>query len=140
MGTETKIEQIWMDKDGLLEPFSKRYFPREFGEHIAGRRSFVLPVRGVKCSDEDKLEGAWQKCIHIEQAVEPQSMDRLTVSWSEGRWSCKLVLDRTPGDGSWAVVHAETRSRDSDQSTAGVGMNAGAKDWLCNDLPCNAYS
>ena len=42
-----EAEVIWMDKDGMLEPFTTLYFPSGFADHIAGRRSCVLPMSGV---------------------------------------------------------------------------------------------
>ena len=46
-GVEITAEPVWMDKYGLVDPFSKKYFPTGFVEHVAGRRYLVLPVSGV---------------------------------------------------------------------------------------------
>ena len=128
---EGAVEPVWMDKNGLLEPFSKKYFPTGFVEHIAGRRYLVLPVSGVKCRDEDKLEETWHNCSDIEQVIEPGTLDKLTVSWRQGPWFCKLVLDRRHDDGIWVITHAESGARDNaEQFNAGVGINCGEKTWL----------
>ena len=37
-----------MDHDGMVEPFSNKYFPTEFVEHIAGRKVLYLLISGVK--------------------------------------------------------------------------------------------
>ena len=124
-------EPLWMDKNGLSEPFSNRYLPSGFVEHIAGRRYFVLPVAGVKCRDEDKLEETWQNCSDIDQVTETGALDKLTVSWRQGRWISKLVLDRRLDDGLWSIIHAESSTRDNvDQLSAAVGINCGEKTWL----------
>ena len=58
---------IWMDQDGHVDPFSNKYFPTGFVEHIAGRRILCLPVSGFKCRAEDQLEDVWSSCKDIEQ-------------------------------------------------------------------------
>ena len=58
-GGEGESEPIWMDKNGLTCPFTGKYFPAGFNEHIAGRRKVTLPISGVKCTDEDKVEETW---------------------------------------------------------------------------------
>ena len=129
-GAESAEEPIWMDKNGLLEPFSKKYFPTGFVEHIAGRRYLVLPISGVYCRDEDKLEDTWQNCTDIEQIVEQGALDKLDIKWRQGCWNCKLVVDRRHDDGIWAIVYAESASRDVDYLSASVGIHCGEKTWL----------
>ena len=128
-GAESAAEPIWMDKNGLLEPFSKKYFPTGFVEHIAGRRYLVLPISGVYCRDEDKLEDTWQNCSDIEQVVEQGALDKLDIKWRQGDWNCKLSVDRRHDDGIWAIVYADSGSRDVDYLSAGVGINCGEKTW-----------
>ena len=130
-GADITAEPIWMDTNGLVEPFSKKYLLTGFVEHVAGRQYLALPVDCVKCRDEDKLEDAWSSCRDIDHAVEPGSLDKLWISWRQGRWNCKVALDRRYEDGIWAIVHAESRNRDDNgQHSAGVGINCGEKPWL----------
>ena len=129
-GANSTAEPIWMDNNGLLEPFSRKYFPTGFVEHISGRRHLLLPVSGLKCRNDDKVEDAWQNCSDIDQVVERDSLDKLSISWRQNRWYCKLVLDRRQDDGIWEIIHAESCLRDGDNLSAGVVINCDEKTWL----------
>ena len=130
-GAHTTALPVWCDKNGLVEPFSKKYFPTGFVEHIAGRRYLVLPVSGVKCRDEDRLEDAHITCHDIDPVVKPGSLDKMSISWRQGRWISNVVVDRRDNDGIWAIVHVECRDRDDVyQQSASVGIHCGERTWL----------
>ena len=37
IGREIIADQLWMDNDGIKNPFTRRYLPTRFVEHVAGR-------------------------------------------------------------------------------------------------------
>eukprot|EP00928_Gymnodinium_smaydae_P031169 TRINITY_DN22967_c0_g2_i1.p1 TRINITY_DN22967_c0_g2~~TRINITY_DN22967_c0_g2_i1.p1 ORF type:complete len:617 (-),score=133.89 TRINITY_DN22967_c0_g2_i1:274-2124(-) len=123
-------EPVWMDKNGLQDPHSGKYFPTSLVEHIAGRRFLVLPVSGVTYRDEDKAEEKWQYCENVDQDYGQHEGDHLTVSWCHGRWQCRLAIDRRSEDGVWEISKVETRYvdnktryRETGYVEAGVGMS-----------------
>ena len=114
----------------MMNPFNNKYFPIGFVEHIAGRRYLLLPVAGVKSRNEDKLDGNWQNCSDVHQAEEPNSSDKLSVSWRQHNWNCRLVLDRRHKDGIWSIEHVESGRYGSENFSAGIGINCSDKTWL----------
>ena len=114
-----------------MEPFSKKYFPTGFVEHIAGRKVLQLTISGIKCLEEDKAEQTWQHCNEIEQTIECGPGDRLKVSWRQRRWFCNLILGRRNERGHWTIVHAEFDTGcNADHLNPGVGINCDDKLWL----------
>ena len=82
---------IWMDKFGLIEPHTNKYFPAALVEHIAGRSSWKLPLNAFVCQANDKIAMSQHDCTHIHQALHSLSPNKLTVSWREGPWFCSMV-------------------------------------------------
>ena len=110
-----------MDQNGLWNPFTRKYFPAGFVEHIAGRRRLVQSVSGVKCNEEDKQYN--DDCSDIEEVTEPNSLDRLTISWRQSPWNCKVVLEHRYDDGLWTIVHVESERRGWQSHSTGMGIN-----------------
>ena len=122
---------VWMDRHGMMEPFSKTYFAIDFVEHIAGHKVLPFRIEDIKYHEEDKTEQTWQHYQEFEQMIECRTGDRLRVGWRQGRWFCNLILDRRNNRGHWTILHAEFKTgRDADQSNPGVGIKCDDKLWL----------
>ena len=40
---------------------------------------------------QDKLKDSWHACNDLDQVVETGSLDKLSVSWRQNGWWCKLI-------------------------------------------------
>eukprot|EP00928_Gymnodinium_smaydae_P028470 TRINITY_DN21701_c0_g3_i1.p1 TRINITY_DN21701_c0_g3~~TRINITY_DN21701_c0_g3_i1.p1 ORF type:complete len:685 (+),score=81.99 TRINITY_DN21701_c0_g3_i1:214-2268(+) len=128
---ESIQELIWMDKNGLMDPFSGKYFSAMLVEHIAGRKSLVLPVTTVTCRDESATEDWRQTYDDASRIVEQADGDQLEVSWRQERWDCKLRMSKRSLDGAWEIREVETTGfHDRESSQASVGMSFGEKTQL----------
>ena len=120
-----------MDRDGMVEPFSEKYFPTEFVEHIAGRKVLHLSISGIKCHDEDKAEETWHHCNDIEQTIERGTLDKLRVCWRQRHWLCNLILDRRSDNGIWTIEHTKFDTGcNAEQLNIGIGINYDGELWL----------
>ena len=72
-------EPVWMNRNVMMKPFSKKYFSTDFVEHIARRKVLPLMIHGIECHEEHKAEQTWQLCNEIKQTIECGPEDRLKV-------------------------------------------------------------
>ena len=110
---------IWVEKYGMIEPHSKKYFPAALVEHIAGRKPWRLPLNAFYCHAKDKIDTTWNNCTQIHTALHFQSPHKLTVAWQERPWSCYLVeedFSRGPMRYSHSRLDDIIRASDSNDS------------------------
>ena len=58
----------------------------------------------------------------------PGALERLTISWRQSPWNCKVVLDHRYDDGLWTIAHVESERHDGGHRgwqphSAGAGIN-----------------
>ena len=125
-GREIEAEQFWMGNDGIMNPFTRRYLPTGFVEHIAGRKRLALPVDGFKCCYEYDNDD----CSDInEEGTEPGSL--VTISWRQSSWNCKVVLDPSRITNVHVECESDDRRASREPHTAGAGINYGDnRPWL----------
>ena len=72
-------EPVWMNRNDMVEPFSKKDFSTDFVGHIARRKLLPLIIYGNECHEAHKAEQTWQLCNDINRTVDCKPEDRLKI-------------------------------------------------------------